>query len=79
MTEREEVRICGIVGLALWADQEETVSITTESGDEYLVRPSPRSEDLMEYLDLVVEARGRAWEEQGQQVLSLWRFRESQD
>ena len=79
MFEREEVRLRGVVGLALWADQEETASITTESGDEYVVKPSSRSEELMEYLDMLVEVRGRAWVEQGLQVLSLWRFREAQD
>jgi len=79
MADREEVRLRGVVGLALWADQEETASITTECGDEYFVKPSPRAEELMEYLEMVVEVRGRTWAEWGRQVLSLWRFREASD
>jgi hypothetical protein len=79
MRDREEVRLRGVVGLALWADQEETASITTECGDEYVVKPSLRSDELMEYLDMLVEVRGRTWVERGLQVLSLWRFREVQD
>lgn len=79
MVEREEVRLRGVVGLVLWADQVETASITTDTGDEYVVKPSSRSEELMEYLDMLVEVRGRTWVEQGLQVLSLWRFREALD
>ncbi len=78
MTENHQrkVSIVGTVSLALWDDHVETVCITTKCGDEYIVEPGKRAGELLDLLDLRVQASGRVWDDGRRTVLRLSEYRE---